>query len=316
MQKHVLVTGVNGFVGPHLVAELKKQGAAVTGVGHSDQPGTALDGLADAYLQCDLTDEASVENLDLSAIDAIIHLAALSNQGQSFAQPKRFIADNSAMVINLMERILKQRPDSPPRVIIVSSGSVYDSRQDMPLTEDSRTASGSPYAVSKLLTEDLADYYKVRGIDTVVVRPFTHVGPGQGPGFLLPDLARQLKDAGEGGTVKTGNLKTLRDYSDVRDFVRAYALLALRDEPSEQRLFNLCSGVSRSGEDVLNLLIKAMYGGQANVNVETDPAKIRPNDPPEIYGDNSRLKNTIGWEPQIPFEQTVTDFMDWFKKQP
>src|ERR1700738_1126130 len=179
--QHILVTGSNGFVGKHLIAALKQQGHSVTALATHADPAVAEQ--VDNFVACDLTSAESVAQVDFTGITAVIHLAALSSQGMSFDLPQKFIADNSAMVINVYERILVQKLTKNPRVVMVSSGAVYDSDQPMPLTETSILTHVSPYAIRKILGEHLADYYKKRGIESVVVRPFNHTGPGQGPGF-------------------------------------------------------------------------------------------------------------------------------------
>ena len=147
----------------------------------------------------------------------------------------------------------------------------------------------------------------MRGVDAVIARPFNHIGPGQGPGFLLPDLLEQLQAARETGTLLVGNIKTKRDYTDVRDIARAYAELALA--PSlEHDTYNICSRKSLSGETILAHLQEIT--GIKDVKVEVDPARIRPNDIDDIYGDSSRLVDALGWKPEIAIEQTIKDFVD------
>lgn len=312
--QRILVTGINGFVGQHLVRELKGQGIAVVGTA-SSQAAPDVAGLLDDFIACNLTDLESVSKIDFSNLTAVIHLAALSNQGMSFDQPQKFIADNSAMIINLFEATLAQKPAHNPRFIMVSSGAVYESAQPMPLTEESRVTHGSPYAISKLLGEMLGDYYQKRGIDSIVVRPFNHTGPGQGKGFLLPDMVKQLSELGESGVLKVGNITTRRDYTDVRDVVKAYVALATAPEV-KNRLYNVCSGKSRSGEEIIDLIAKTLYGENAKANTEVDQSRIRPNDPPEIFGSTERLHADVGWQTTIPFEQTVRDYVEWFKANP
>jgi GDP-4-dehydro-6-deoxy-D-mannose reductase len=219
------------------------------------------------------------------------------------------------MIINLFEATLAQKPANIPRFIMVSSGAVYESSQPMPITEASKVTHGSPYAISKLLGEMLGDYYQKRGIDSIVTRPFNHTGPGQGKGFLLPDMTRQLSELGESGVLKVGNITTRRDYTDVRDVVKAYAALATAPEV-KNRLYNVCSGKSRSGEEIIDLIAKTLYGENAKANTEVDQSRIRPNDPPEIFGSTEQLKADTGWETTIPFEQTVRDYVEWFKENP
>ncbi|HKX73392.1 MAG TPA: GDP-mannose 4,6-dehydratase [Candidatus Saccharimonadales bacterium] len=312
--QRILVTGINGFVGKHLVRELNSQGIAVVGTATS-KPDPEVADLLESFVAADLTNQESVANIDFNGIDTVIHLAAHSHQGMSFDLPQKFIADNSAMVITLFEVILAQKLAKNPRFINVSSGAVYESDQPMPITESSKTTHGSPYAISKLLGEMLGDYYQKRGINTITVRPFNHTGPGQGKGFLLPDMVKQLHELGANGTLQVGNIKTRRDYTDVRDVVKAYVALAIAPEV-KNRLYNLCSGTSRSGEEIIDLIAKTLYGDDAKANVEVDQSRIRPNDPPEIFGSTERLQADTGWKQTIPFEQTVRDYVEWFKANP
>ena len=297
MGSRVVVTGVNGFVGRHLVAELLVQGYDVVGIGHETEP--HVDGLGD-YVAQDLT-RAWPAGIDG---DAVVHLAGLSAVGPSFEQPQRYLEQNSAMVTNLGESLL--RDQSAARVLVVSSGAVYDPHQDLPLTEQSRTGHGSPYVVSKLLVEHQAAYYASRGLDVVVARPFNHIGPGQGPGFLLPDLYDAVRRvAEEGGPLRVGDLDTRRDYTDVRDVVRAYRLL-LEASTLEHRLFNVCSGRSWSGRELLAELLSDL--GREDIDVETDQARLRPDDPREVVGSADRLRDAVGWRPQIDVSRSVRDF--------
>lgn len=312
--QRILVTGINGFVGKHLVRELHNQGIAVVGSA-SEKANAEIEGLLDEFVACNLTDLESVKQLPLGDVSAVIHLAALSSQGMSFDQPQKFIADNSAMVINLFEATMALKLEKNPRFIMVSSGAVYESNQPMPLTEASSVTHGSPYAISKLLGEMLGDYYQKRGIDSIVVRPFNHTGPGQGPGFLLPEMVKQLSELGAEGTLKVGNIKTRRDYTDVRDVVKAYVALATMPEV-KNHLYNVCSGVNRSGEEIIGMIAEALYGEGAKPNTEVDQSRIRPNDPAEIFGSAERLQSDAGWQVTIPFEQTVRDYVAWFKENP
>jgi GDP-4-dehydro-6-deoxy-D-mannose reductase len=187
---------------------------------------------------------------------------------------------------------------------------LYDPAASLPLTEDSRVKCASPYSVSKLLQEQLAGYYGVRGFEYVVARPFNHIGPGQNEGFLVPDLAKQVAEAEKSGaeTFGVGNLSAKRDFTDVRDIVLAYVALLERGKNGE--VYNICSGRSVSGEEILNELLK--HSKSADLRPVVDEAKVRPVDAPEIYGDYGKLKADTGWEPRIPLEQTLREAMeDW-----
>jgi len=159
--------------------------------------------------------------------------------------------------------------------------------------------------------EDAVSSYNKKGLHCVIARPFNHIGPGQMPGFLLPDLAQQLENAkNENGVIRVGNIKTRRDFTDVRDVARAYTLLATTESHNlSATIYNICSGTSLAGEQILGWLSDA-YGFN-DIKVEVDTDKIRENDVMDIYGSNERLQKDTGWKPQIPIEQTIRDFVEW-----
>lgn len=304
MAEKIVVTGVNGFVGEHIVDTFKADGFEVVGVAFDQQPNEKVAEKLDDYISCNLLDVESVNKLSLSDVRAIIHLAGLSAVGQSFDQPQRYIADNAVMTYNLLDRA--KQSDMTGRAVVISSGALYNPNQPLPIAESSLTDPTSPYAIGKLATEHVVDYFRIRGLDAVTVRPFNHIGPGQGEGFILPDLYAQLTTAGGGGEILVGNLETKRDYTDVRDIVAGYKALALADK-LQHNLYNICSGRSLSGKDILALLQKA--SGIEDVQVTVEQSKIRPTDIMDIYGDSSRLQNELGWQPTHDIAQTVADFV-------
>jgi GDP-4-dehydro-6-deoxy-D-mannose reductase len=305
MLERVLVTGVNGFVGKHLARALSEAQMQVDGVVREERIDPSIEASVNQTINCDLVDENQVRTLDLSAYKAIIHLAGLAKVVESFKKPDLYMNVNAQPLVNICEALLAQK--ALARVIAISSGAVYDSHEPMPLNESSKTnPHSSPYAKSKLEMEDKAHRYIEQGVDCVIVRPFNHIGPGQMGGFLLPDLADQVKNAiGTGEPVRIGNLKTRRDYTDVRDVVKAYASLV--SAKLNHKTYNVCSGRSYSGQEILDMIIKNL--GAEHLKIVEDPALMRPNDAMEIYGSYGRLKNDTGWQPQIPIEQTIKDVL-------
>jgi GDP-4-dehydro-6-deoxy-D-mannose reductase len=304
--KKVLVTGANGFVGQHLVKELAENGASVVGVGgHIGDAGKPAH--VDDYIVLDLNDAGAVDKLDFTGVDGVIHLAGLAAVGPSFDKPLEYITTNVGIQINLFEAAIRQ--DVRPKFLVISSGSLYDAKAPLPLTEKSPVVPESPYAVSKIGQEQMAFHYGGRGFECVVARPFNHIGPGQNPGFLIPDAAQQIIACEKGGQneVLVGNLDAKRDYTDVRDIVRAYRLLLGEGESGE--IYNICSGASVSGHDIVDGLLKAA-GSQASL--KQDPARMRPSDNPDIYGDHAKLSQATGWKPEITLETTLEDVIaDW-----
>jgi GDP-4-dehydro-6-deoxy-D-mannose reductase len=306
----VLVTGVNGFVGKHLARELAKQKCEVAGIGREQDANPEIKDIIGAWLTCDLANKAEVDRLDLTPYHAIISLAGLTNVGQSFSQSKLYSRINVAILANICQRLLDQKLS--PRVIAVSTGAVYDTNQPVPFTERSvLIKQGSPYALSKLAMEKAALDFIGRGLkNCVIVRPFNHIGPGQDEGFLVPDLYKKIKiSLRSGAPLKIGNLATRRDYTDVRDVVRAYTQLVVAEAESLTGLtYNVCSGTARSGNKILAELKKYIPCSE-NLELTTDPGLIRANDPEELVGSSELLRNDTGWKPEIPFEQTIADFV-------
>ncbi len=303
----IVITGVNGFVGKHLVNELSGSGFAVVGVDRADGPDQSIASILDSFISADLAEGWP----EINDVTSVIHLAGLAAVGPSFDDPQSYLTINSSILTHMAEFYLKS--ETKPRIIVVSSGAIYDSTSPMPLTEESPVGHNSPYALSKILNELQCDYYRSRGLDCVIARPFNHIGPGQKAGFLVPDLYEQLlKAKSTGEDLKVGNLQTQRDYTDVRDVVRAYRLLATT-EKLDHSLYNICSSTSVAGEEILKLLQKTT--ATKDVAVVADPSKIRPNDAQNIVGDNSLIKNDTGWQPEIALEQTIADFVEDSKLQ-
>lgn len=302
----ILVTGVNGFVGKHVARELKSRNCQVVGIGYQGKPHPLVKNLLDDYYACDLTDETKVQGIPLDGVDAILSLAGLAGVGDSFDDPTKYMKINVAVLSVLCQRLLEEKLNI--RVVAISSGAVYDSNQPLPLTEGSSLArNGSPYAMSKILMEQEIQQLRTQGLDCVVVRPFNHSGPGQEAGFLIPDLYQKIAEATKtDGLIQIGNLQTRRDYTDVRDVVRAYADLLTKPK-LKHNLYNVCSGKSTAGEVILEILIKVTKA--KNLRIEQDQSLIRPGDPVDLFGSHERLKTEINWLPVFDIEKTIADFV-------
>lgn len=308
-EQEIVITGINGFVGEHLARQLKSTGHFVHGVGREVEPKKTVANLLDKYTQCDLMDRESTKSLSLYSASAIIHLAGLASVTDSFKFPDRYKKDNSAMTDNLLSSAHHQ--GFTGRAVIVSSGAIYDSNQPMPLNEEAKLTQGSPYSIGKIAAEETTKSYKKKNLDIVIARPFNHIGPGQAPGFLVSDLYDQILETkgSRNPTISVGNINTRRDFTDVRDIVKAYELLA--DAPSLQfDTYNISSGNSYSGRDILDQLTKVM---RIAVTARIDPNRVRPTDAPEIIGDSTRIQNELHWSPSISLEQTILDFVIWRK---
>ncbi|WP_292833464.1 NAD-dependent epimerase/dehydratase family protein [Microbacterium sp.] len=294
------VTGVDGFVGGHVAALAAELGMSVCGVSRASSIPDELAGVLDSYHSADLT----IECPELPEVDAVLHLAGRAAVGPSFAHPQQYLADNSAMVTTLCESVLKS--PSRPRIIGVSTGAVYAASPE-PITEDAPIRESSPYVVSKLLVEHQLRYYRERGLDTVIARPFNHVGPGQGPGFIVPDLFSRLEALDAGAPLAAGDLTTARDYTDVRDVARAFLLLAQADSV-RHTVYNVANGVSHSGIQILTLIAAAL--GRPVPEIVTEPALARPAEERVVVGSARRLREEFGWVPQHTIEDSIRAFAD------
>jgi GDP-4-dehydro-6-deoxy-D-mannose reductase len=280
----ILVTGAAGFVGTHLVTQLR----------HA------------VPFDADVTDAAAVvDAIRQTQPQAVVHLAALSWVPESWREPARAWEVNVVGTVNVLEAVRAESPAA--RVLAVSTGEVYGNAQRLPTPEDVPVAPVSPYAASKAAAEIACTQARLTGLDVVVARAFQHEGPGRDERFAVGSWTRQLAElelAG-GGTLQVGNLDVERDITDVRDVCRAYRLLLERSV--EPGVYNVATGRSVRMADIVDLLV-----GMARVpiTVEQDPDRLRPADIPVQRGDPSRLREATGWKPEIPLEQTLADTLD------
>ncbi len=310
-ESKILITGVNGFVGGHLTEALVKEGHEVVGCGIQKEPSDVVADKMNEYIHCDLTVSTEVDKLPLNKVDGVIHLAGLAAVGPSFDNPIAYMNVNEGAVVELFEAALRQ--DAKPKFVVISSGAIYDSKIEH-RDESTPIKPSSPYAASKIGTEVWVQHYQERGFDAVIVRPFNHTGPNQNLGFIVPDFAQQVVKAVDDPeyTIKVGNIATERDYTDVRDIVQAYIKLMMTDD-LRHTVYNVCSGKSVSGKEILDKLMIA--AGNPDLPFEAEVSKLRPTDVPKVVGSYERLKEDTGWEPQIPFDKTISDTLDYWKNK-
>ena len=269
---------------------------------------------AAASLTVDLRDGDAVRAAVRRAEPEVIyHLGALSSVGRSWDEPARTVNENAATAVNVLEAVRLDAPDA--RVVWVSSCEVYGPPAALPVRESAQMAPASPYAVSKASGEMLATVYAESfGLDLVRARPFSHSGPGQRPIFLLSSLARQVAEgrAAEADRIRvvTGNPDTRRDFTDVRDTVRAYRLLA---SSGADGAFNVSSGRSVSCAEQVQLLADLV--SPIAVEHAVDPARVRAHEVMDLRGDHSLLTAATGWAPQIPLRQTISDTLAWWERE-
>lgn len=261
----------------------------------------------------DLTDATTLNRL-LAEFEpeVVYHLAALSHVGNSWQEPAQTLDQNVAGAVNLLEAVRLVAPRA--RVVWVSSCEVYGNGATLPVTEEAPVQPATPYGVSKAAGDMLAAVYAdAHRLNIVRARPFNHTGPGQGSNFLISNLAKQAAEAKVAGAqhlkIVIGNPQTRRDFTDVRDVVRAYRLLANPGIPA--RAFNVASGRSFSAAEHVQTVAELI----APITVEqvVDPARVRPHEVMDHRGDFSALKTATGWEPAITIRQTIADAIRWWE---
>jgi GDP-4-dehydro-6-deoxy-D-mannose reductase len=293
------VTGGSGFAGRHLVAACTAAGDEIV--------------TAERSSGVDLLDPGSIRAaVQAAAPEVVYHLAARAHVGESWKDPGGTLHDNVAMTVNLLEAVRAEAPAAT--VVAVSSSEIYGPPARLPVDETALLAPQNPYAVSKASSDLVAGFYAdAHGLRVIRARAFNHSGPGQEPTYAIASFARQAAMAAVEGAgvlrIVTGNPDTRRDYTDVRDVVRAYRLLAERAEPGA---YNVCSGVSRSARELLEGLAKA---AGARLEHVVDPDLVRPNEVQELRGSAERLRAATGWQPEIPIEQTLADTVAWWREQ-
>jgi GDP-4-dehydro-6-deoxy-D-mannose reductase len=311
-EKRVLVTGAGGFVGKHLLNYLSANTDwLLFGNAHSRPGSFGLPRLQ--WVTLDLTDREQTETV-LSSVrpDYVFHLAAQSNVQRAFADPRGTIINNVVSQLNLLDVLRVQSPET--RVMIACSSEQYGlvRPEDQPIDEDTPFRPNNPYAVSKIAQDALAlQYFLSYGQPTIRARSFNHIGPGQSEQFVSAAFALQVAsiEAGKQEPVMhVGNLDAQRDFTDVRDMVRAYHLSITEGEPGE--VYNIGSGKSHSIQWILDTLV-----GMSAVQVEVrqDPARMRPADIPLLVCDPTRFRKATGWQPEIPLEQTLRDILEYWR---
>jgi GDP-4-dehydro-6-deoxy-D-mannose reductase len=293
-----LITGGGGFVGHHLGELLRAAGDQVVSVD----------------LEVDVADPAAIRTAVAEARpEAIYHLAALTHVGESWDFPAEVLRVNVLGTASVLAAARAER--EPPVVLVVSSAEVYGSvaPDELPIDETMPLRPLSPYAASKAAAEQLAlQAWRGYGQPVIVVRPFNHIGPGQAPTFAVSALAKRIVEAQRSGssTVAAGTLTARRDFTDVRDVVRAYRSLVVEGTTGE--IYNVCSGHDIAVSEVAYRLC-ALAG--ADVELVDDPTLVRSVDLPVLRGDYGRLAADTGWKPEIPFDDTLADVLEFWRGQ-
>ncbi len=305
-----LIIGGAGFVGEYLAKHLAALGQEVF-VTKIPAQQTAPAGTAVYDLDI-LEQDRILEVLQEIQPDAVFHLAAQSSVAVSWSNPQMTADINIKGSINLLEVL--RRYEKHPRVLLVGSGEEYGQirLQETPVCEENPLRPGNLYAVTKACQNMVGRIYaQAYGMDLIMVRPFNHIGPNQSPVFVAADFCRQAAQIEMGKkepVIRVGNLSARRDFTDVRDVVRAYALLAEKGLAGET--YNIGSGHAVAIREILTMILEQ---SAAQIRVEVDEKKLRPVDVPVMEADISKLQEATGWEPQIRLEQTVGDMLEYWR---
>jgi GDP-4-dehydro-6-deoxy-D-mannose reductase len=314
----VLITGVTGFAGSHLADYcLARGGVDVYGMirwRSRTENIEHLDGKI-KLVECDLRDATSTRDvIEQIKPDYIFHLAAQSFVPTSWRAPTESLTTNVIGQLNVFEAVRKI--DLKCRIQIACSSEEYGMVHDdeLPIKEENPLRPLSPYGVSKV-GQDMLGYQYCMSYDMDIIRTrgFNHTGPRRGPVFVVSDFAKQIIDIENGfrdPMIYTGNLDASRDFTDVRDMVRAYFLSLEKGKSGE--VYNICSETSFTIREVLDKLLSFT---DAKIEVKQDPARMRPSDVPRLLGDCSRFKRDTGWQLEIPFEQTLRDTLDFWRQR-
>lgn len=291
------VTGGGGFAGGHLLDLLRERG---------DDP------VAPAHGELNLCDADAVRRAVSTASPSVVfHLAAFASPQRSWAEPAEAVLDNLAMTINVLDAV---RHDAPAAaVVLITSGQVYGDDAVAPVEESAPLVPATPYGVSKAACDMIGGRYAAGyGLRVTRLRPFNHAGPGQGEEYVVSSLARQIAQAEAAGAAEalllTGDVNSSRDFTDVRDVVRAYVKAA--EAPAGA--YNVCSGRSTTIAELIDL-----FAEHATIPVrqETDPGLLRAHDARPVHGTAERLAQATGWRPEIPLSDTIRDTLDWWRER-
>jgi len=311
-----LITGITGFAGSYLAECLLAKGYEVSGTYLTD------DGLVNVDLikkkinliKADLSEEQSVFDVVRKVSPTVIfHLAALTSPTDSFKNPTATLNNNISLEVNLLEAIRKFNLLNT-KILIVSSADIYGrvASENLPIDEETPLCPTSPYSVSKIAQDFLGlSYFLSYKLKVIRVRPFNHIGPRQSPKFAVSSFAKQIaeieKEKKE-AYLSVGNLEARRDFTDVRDMVKAYALTIEKGVVGEA--YNIGSGVSYKMSDILNRLISM---STKKIAIRTDKALLRPSDDPELICDNNKFRKLTGWKPQVSLETTLKETLDYWR---
>ncbi len=315
--KNILITGISGFAGSFLVEYLASQNKGkISGTYLEEASLSNIENVKTKVnlFKLNLTDEKKVFDIvKETKPDLIFHLAALTSPKASFDNPFETIRNNVKAQINLLEVIRKLKLFNT-RILVISSAEVYGivGKKDLPIDEDTKLMPASPYAVSKITQDFLAlQYFLSYNIKIIRVRPFNHIGPRQMPYFVVSAFAKKIAEIEKGktdNTLSVGNLDSKRDFTDVRDMVKAYFLAI--EKGGDGEVYNIGSGKSYMISEILDKMLSL---SKTKIKVRVDESLLRPSDNPDLLCDSSKFTNLTGWKPEIPIDKTLKDTLDYWR---
>ncbi|MGQ9706764.1 MAG: GDP-mannose 4,6-dehydratase [bacterium] len=314
----ILITGITGFVGSHL-AEYILENVPDTTVYGTIRMRSIRDNIKAIekkieLIESDLRDLSSTKSVIANVKpDIIFHLAAQSFVPTSWHAPAETLTTNIISTLNILEA--SRTLTSPPKIHLSCSSEEYGlvKEDEVPIKETNPLRPMSPYGVSKVAQDLLGfQYFLSYKIPVYRTRAFNHTGPRRGEVFVTSNFAKQIVqvEMGREKTIKVGNLEAIRDFTDVRDVVKAYWLCVKRCEPGE--VYNISSGIGRKIKDILYLLISL---SNIEVKIERERNRIRPSDVPILVGDSEKFRARTKWRPEIPLEKTLKDLLDFWRER-
>ena len=306
-----MIIGAAGFVGKYLIDNLLDAGWNVSA---TRLPSETVNARVPVYELDILEDLAIGKLLEKVKPECIFHLAALSSVADSWENPALTVDVNIKGSVNLLEAV--RRMQKPARVLLIGSGEEYGyiSPEDLPINEETLLRPGNIYAATKAAQGMLGQIYaRAYGLEIIIIRAFNHAGPGQSDAFVVSNFCKQVAMVEKGlhaPIIKVGNLEAKRDFTDVRDVVRAYRMLA--DKGRSGVVYNVGSGKAISIGEILNKILSL---SKREITVEQDPSRMRPSDTPVIEADISRLYESTGWVPEIPVEKTIMDALNEWRER-
>jgi GDP-4-dehydro-6-deoxy-D-mannose reductase len=315
--KKILITGITGFAGNYLAEYLlstKEYDVSGTYLSEDSLNNVGFSRNSVNLIKADLSEEKTVfKIIEETSPSAILHLAALTSPFDSFNNPIQTLTNNISLQVNILEAVRKYNlPDT--KILVVSSADIYGlvGKENLPIDEETPLVPTSPYSISKIAQDFLGlTYFLSYKLKVIRVRPFNHIGPRQSPNFVVSSFAKQIAEIEKGKrepVLRVGNLESKRDFTDVKDMVRAYVLAVKKGEYGD--VYNIGSGVSYKISDILDKLISM---SSSKIKIEKDETLFRPSDNPDLVCDAGKFIKLTDWKPEISIDTTLKNTLDYWR---